>query len=166
MKPNHPVKAIVCMKFVRIRKISSLFIFFLIFSQLILAQDEIEPGINIVDIEEFIIQMNLNQNHSLLDVRTWMEYKKGRIPNALFAGTSELMTAYTDTMDFDKPLFLYCATNFRSKPAGRSLAAKGFKKIYVLGPGFYGWRAAGKEIDTSRPSRVQRKMKKLNILIQ
>ena len=128
--------------------------------QSIHCQDESEPGINIIDIEEFIIQMKMDENHALFDVRTWMEYKKGRIPDALFAGNSKLLAAYTDTMDFDKPLFLYCATNFRSKLAGRSLAVKGFKNIYILEPGFYGWKAAGKEIDERKPSRIPHKMKK------
>jgi rhodanese-related sulfurtransferase len=104
--------------------------------------------------------MKMDEDHALLDVRSWMEYKKGRIPGAIFAGTSELLKAYTDTMDFDKPLFLYCATNFRSKPAGRSLADKGFKNIYILEPGFYGWKADGREIDTSRSSRSASRVKK------
>ncbi len=160
MKSSYSVKGSERMNSIMLRKVYGLFIFLLIFTRPIIGQDESEPVINIVDIEEFIIQMNLNQDYSLLDVRTWMEYKKGRIPYALFAGTSEIMTAFTDTIDFDKPLFLYCATNFRSKPAARSIAAKGFKNIYVLEPGFYGWKAAGKEIETSRPSRVPHKMKK------
>jgi rhodanese-related sulfurtransferase len=137
-----------------------LLLFFIMITQPINGQDEGNSGINIVDIEEFIALMKMNENHALLDVRTWMEYKKGHIPGAFYAGTGELLSAYTDTMDFNKPLFLYCATNFRSKPAGRSLATKGFKNIYILGPGFYGWKAAGKDIDKRKSQRMARRVKK------
>lgn len=142
------------------KKFSVLLAIFFIFEQAIQGQDEKDSSINMLDIEEFIIKMNLNENHALLDVRTWMEYKKGRIPDAIHAGSSELMSAYTDTMDFNKPLFLYCATNFRSKSAGKSLASKGFNNIYILEPGFNGWKSAGKEIEKGRPTRAMRRLKK------
>jgi rhodanese-related sulfurtransferase len=160
MKPAHPLKGSHSINSSILGKIIPLLSCFLLFIQPIHCQDESESGINIVDIEEFIIQMNMNENHTLFDVRTWMEYKKGRIPGAIHAGTSEVLYAYTDTMDFDQPIFLYCSTDFRSKPAGRSLASRGFKNIYILEPGFYGWKAAGKKIDKSKPPRIPHKMKK------
>jgi rhodanese-related sulfurtransferase len=160
MKPMHPLKGSHRINSYWVGKIIALITCFLLLMQPVHCQDESDPGINIVDIEEFIIQMNMNENHTLFDVRTWMEYKKGRIPGAIHAGTSEVLNAYTDTMDFDQPLFLYCSTDFRSIPAGKLLAAKGFKNIYILEPGFYGWRAAGKLIDKRKLSRKEDKMKK------
>lgn len=125
-----------------------------------IGQEESDTILNIVNAEDFIIQMKLHENNTLIDVRTWMEYKKGRIPGAILAETNNVLFSITDTMDFDRPLFLYCATNFRSKSAGRLLAERGFKNIYILEPGFYGWRAAGKEIDKSKPKRKVRPEKK------
>jgi rhodanese-related sulfurtransferase len=160
MKPTHPVKGSHRIYSSILRNIIVLLTCVLLLMQPIQGQDESKPGINIIDIEEFIIQMNMNENHTLFDVRTWMEYKKGRIPGAIHAGTSEVLSAYTDTMDFDQPLFLYCSTDFRSKPAGKMLSAKGFKNIYILEPGFYGWKAAGKKIDKRKLSRASYKIKK------
>lgn len=116
--------------------------------------------LNVVDMEEFIIQMELQENYTLIDVRTWMEYKKGRIPGAILAESNNILFSITDTMDFNRPLFLYCATNFRSKSSGKLLAERGFKKIYILEPGFYGWRDAGKDVDRSKPKRNVRHDKK------
>jgi rhodanese-related sulfurtransferase len=123
-------------------------------------QNEDDSILNFVNTEEFIIQMKLNENHTLFDVRTWMEYKKSRIPHAVNAENKNILFAYTDTMDFDKSLFLYCATNFRSKAAGRSLSEKGFNNIFILDVGFNGWKASGKEIDKTRPKRSKHQIKK------
>lgn len=136
-----------------IKKPLSLFVILSFFISVASGQKESDTIFNIVDSEEFIIQMKLYENYTLIDVRTWMEYKKGRIPGAILAETNNVLFSITDTMDLDRPLFLYCATNFRSKSSGKLLAEKGFKNIYILEPGFYGWRAAGKEIDRSRPKR-------------
>jgi rhodanese-related sulfurtransferase len=116
-------------------------------------QNTSDSVINIVDIEEFIIQMKLHENPVLLDVRSWMEFKKGRIPQAILADNNRILSAITDTFNLDKPLFVYCAENFRGKAAGRFLADKGFKNIYILEVGFNGWKAAGKEIDKTRPKK-------------
>ena len=95
-------------------------------------QNTSDSIINIVDVEEFIIQMKLHENYILLDVRLWMEFKKGRIPHAILAENSKVLLSISDTLDLDIPLFLYCADNFRSKAAGRSLAEHGFNNIYIF----------------------------------
>ncbi len=136
---------------------------FFILIQITQAQNENDSVIKVVDIEKFIIQMKMHENHTLFDVRTWMEFKKGRIPHAINAENHNILFAYTDTMDLEQSLFLYCATNFRSKSAGRSLAEKGFKNIYILEVGFNGWKAAGNEIDRGRPKRSANHLKKSNI---
>jgi rhodanese-related sulfurtransferase len=112
--------------------------------------------IKVVNIEEFIIQMKTHENPALLDVRSWMEFKKGRIPHAILAENNNILSTITDTMNLDKPLFLYCAENFRGKAAARFLADKGFENIYVLEVGFNGWKAAGKEIDKTKQKRTKR----------
>jgi rhodanese-related sulfurtransferase len=138
-----------------IRKLASLVCIFFILILAVNGQNTSDSIINIVDVEEFIIQMKLHENHILLDVRLWMEFKKGRIPHAILAENSKVLLSISDTLDLDIPLFLYCADNFRSKAAGRFLADKGFKNIYVLEVGFNGWKAAGKEIDKTKPKRTK-----------
>jgi thioredoxin 1 len=125
-----------------------------------IGQKESDTVMKILDIEAFIFQMKLDENHTLIDVRTRMEYKKGRIPGAILAETKDILFSITDTMDFDQSLFLYCATNFRSKSSGKLLAEKGFKNIYILEVGFNGWKGAGKEIDKSNPKRKVHNEKK------
>jgi rhodanese-related sulfurtransferase len=138
-----------------IRKLASLVCIFFILILAVNGQNTSDSVFNIVDVEEFIIQMKLHEINILLDVRLWMEFKKGRIPHAILAENSKVLLSISDTLDRDKPLFLYCADNFRSKAAGRFLADKGFKNIYVLEVGFNGWKAAGKEIDKTKPKRTK-----------
>ena len=138
-----------------IRKLASSVSILFILLLTVNGQNTSDSIINIVDVEEFIIQMKLHEVHILLDVRSWMEFKKGRIPNAILAENTELLSTLTDTMDLEEPLFVYCAGNFRAKAAGRFLADKGFKNIYVLEVGFNGWKAAGKEIDKTKPKRIK-----------
>ena len=123
-------------------------------------QKESDTIMKIVDLEEFIIQMKLHENNTLIDVRTWMEYKKGRIPGAVLAETNNILFSITDTMDFDRPLFLYCTTNFRSKSSGRLLTERGFINVCILEVGISGWNAAGKEIDKSKLKRKVHHKKK------
>jgi len=147
-------------KSLSINKSLCLIVILLIYISPVIGQKESDTLLNIVDIEEYIIQMKLHENHTLIDVRTWMEYKKGRIPGAILAETKDVLFSITDTMDLDRPLFLYCATDFRSKSSGRLLAEKGFNNIYILEPGFYGWRDAGKDIDKSKPKKKEYHKKK------
>jgi rhodanese-related sulfurtransferase len=126
-------------------------LYLIIFSAM--AQQKSDTVIHILDVEEFIIQTKLHEDYLLLDVRLWMEYKRGRIPGAILVDTDNKLKSITDTLDFDRPLFLYCATNTRSSADGKLLAERGFKNIYILEPGFYGWKAAGKEIDKRKTQR-------------
>lgn len=135
------------------RKIFSLIVILYLLIPSVIGQQESDTTIHIVDVEEFIIQMKLHDVPLIIDVRLWMEYKRGRIPGAVLAETNNKLLSIADTLDFDRPLFLYCATNFRSIPDGRLLAEKGFKNIYILEPGYYGWKAAGKEIDKRKIKR-------------
>jgi len=114
------------------------------------AQETVDSTIKIADPEEFYIQMHLHNYHLLIDVRTRIEFRIARIPGAILAEKSNILYSLTDTLDRDIPLFLYCAINTRSLAAAKMLAKKGFNTIFVLEPGFIGWKSAGKEIDKKR----------------
>jgi rhodanese-related sulfurtransferase len=132
------------------KKLIYIIIALFILIQLTNGQKESDSTMMILNVEEFIIQMKLHDNYILLDVRSWIEYKNGRIPHAILAEDSNVLFSIADTIDVDQPLFLYCAKNFRSKSAGRLLAEKGFINIHILEVGFNGWKAAGEEIDNSK----------------
>jgi len=125
---------------------------FLIFTG-IRGQEITDSSIYLVNPEEFYIQMHLHDYHFLIDVRSRLEYRVGRIPGAILAEKSIKLFSFTDTLDRDTPLFLYCAINTRSHAAAELLAEKGFKYIYVLEPGIAGWKSAGKEVDKKRLKR-------------
>jgi len=57
---------------------SSLVIILFILVSPAFGQKESDTIMKILDAEAFIIQMKSDGNHTLIDVRTWMEYKKGR----------------------------------------------------------------------------------------
>ncbi len=117
------------------------------------AQEATEPIINVVDPEEFFIQMHLHDHYILIDVRTRLEYRISRIPGAILAERNSVLYSLTDTLDRETPLLLYCTTHTRSLSAAKLLAEKGFKNIFVLGPGILGWKSAGKELDRQRIKR-------------
>lgn len=117
------------------------------------AQETGDSTIKIADPEEFYIQMHLHNYHLLIDVRSRIEYRIARIPNAILAEKSNILYSLTDTLDRDTPLFLYCTIDTRSLSAAKLLAEKGFKIIFVLEPGFSGWKSAGKEVDKKRVMR-------------
>lgn len=117
------------------------------------AQEATEPTINIVDPEEFSIQMHIHDHYILIDVRTRLEYRISRIPGAILAGKNSVLYSLTDTLDPETPLLLYCTTHTRSLSAAKVLAERGFKNIFVLDPGILGWESAGKELDRQRIKR-------------
>jgi len=120
------------------------------------AQVSADSTIKVVDPEEFYIQMHLHEYHLLIDVRTRIEYRISRIPGATLAENSIILYSLTDTLDRDTPLFFYCTIDTRSISAAKLIAEKGFKNIYVLGPGFAGWKSAGKEVDRKNIKRKKK----------
>jgi len=134
------------------RVLFTIIVFFLLYT-VNRAQEATKPIINIVDPEEFSIQMNLHDHYILIDVRTRLEYRISRIPGAILAGTDAILYSLTDTLDRETPLLLYCTTHTRSLSAAKVLAEKGFKNIFVLDPGILGWKSAGKELDRQRIKR-------------
>ena len=97
--------------------------------------------------------MNLKENMVLIDVRTVREFQKERIPNALLADNSKVLSNITDTLDLEQPLFIYCDDEARSSTACNLLIEKGFKNVYLLKEGLIGWKIHNLEIDDSRIRR-------------
>ena len=51
------------------------------------------------------------------------------------------------SLDRNKTHLVNCAAGVRSATACKKLETMGFKKLYDLGPGFDGWKQAGKPIE-------------------
>jgi len=88
----------------------------------------------------------------LLDVRTDKEWDGGHIGGACFLDYLE-----DDFLDVarglprDRPIALYCAAGGRSEDAMKLLAKEGFRELYNLRGGFYGWEDAGRAVSNEAP---------------
>lgn len=81
------------------------------------------------------------QNVQLLDVRTPKEIAQGFIKTASFINyfDEDFAIKAIDTLDKNKPVYLYCRTGNRSSKAVKILEEKGFKAYNVLG-GYNQWK--------------------------
>ena len=126
---------------------------FLLLPYIVSSQPEQLQSFIGLDVEEFIIQMNLSENKVLIDVRTIEEFKKERIPDAISASNSEKLFSITDTLDLEQPLFVYCEEESRSISACTLLNFRGFKVVYFLKEGIVGWKLKHLNIDSTRIKR-------------
>ena len=88
----------------------------------------------------------------LIDVRTDREWKDGHIEGACFLDFLEDdFPAKAKTLPKDRPIAVYCAAGGRSADAMAFLAKEGYREVYNLRGGFYGWEDAGRTISQSPP---------------
>ncbi|WP_158839416.1 rhodanese-like domain-containing protein [Polaribacter sp. L3A8] len=82
-------------------------------------------------------------NIQLLDVRTPKEVQLGFIKTAKFANVfdADFSIKAANSLDKNKPVYIYCRSGRRSTKASEILQEKGFKVVNVLG-GYNQW---GKE---------------------
>ena len=100
-----------------------------------------------VEVEEFD-KLRQDKANIVLDVRTEKEFKAGHIPGAVnldvAAADFEKKAA---ELDKKKTYLVHCAAGRRSASAGAKLTVLGFTNLFDLGPGFNGWKAAGKPVE-------------------
>ena len=84
----------------------------------------------------------------IIDIRTEMETKKGRIPNAKWmdASDKEFMSKIKN-LDKNKTYCLYCASGDRSEMAVSFMEMNGFTNIYDLKGGISSWLAEGNKLE-------------------
>ena len=88
----------------------------------------------------------------LIDVRTQREWDKGHIEGACFLDFLEDdFGERALKLPKDRPIAVYCAAGGRSADAMSFLTSKGFREVYNLRDGFYGWDDAGREVSNSEP---------------
>lgn len=97
-----------------------------------------------VDAATFERMLGKTSRKIVLDVRTRAETAQGVIANAQLADyNAPNFEVIVNSLDKNKPVFVYCAVGGRSAGASEVLAQKGFKQIYNLSGGINAWRAAG-----------------------
>lgn len=88
----------------------------------------------------------------LIDVRTDQEWQQGHIPGAAFLDFLEDdFEERAFALPKDRPIAVYCAAGGRSEDAMIKMKKAGFKELYNLRGGFYGWEDAGRDVANDDP---------------
>ena len=124
-------------------------------------QQEQSDTINLLEPNEFYIKLYQSSNPLLLDVGEYKDYRKERIPGAVLATTYDELFSLTDTLDRERPVFIYCAYISRSITASKLINNLGFSNVYVLINGIAGWKKPGFETDKKRIRKREKKGNKI-----
>jgi rhodanese-related sulfurtransferase len=103
--------------------------------------------------EEFYVKMKSADVPVIIDVRTWKEYRRERIPGARLTESSAVLRSVVDSLDREHPIFVYCDDNQRSTAACNFLRDWGYINVYELAGGMIAWELASYEIDTEKKLR-------------
>ena len=84
----------------------------------------------------------------LIDVRKDYEWDRGHLENAKrFELNNPNWQTQIETLDKDKPVYVYCEKGGRSARSAKQLKKAGFTKVYDLEGGIRAWKAAGKSVE-------------------
>jgi len=105
-----------------------------------------KQGVELVSPTEFSQKID-SEDGQLIDVRTPGEYKSGHIEGAVNIHIYDNdFEQRIDTLDKNKPVYVYCKVGGRSSEAVEIMQAKGFKHIVELKGGIDAWNEAGKPV--------------------
>ncbi len=119
-------------------------------TSLMQAQNVMDDSCRHLNVEEFYIELNLDINPVLIDIRTFDEFSKYRIRGAILAESKADLISITDSLIRDRQLFLYCEDDHRSPVACDILIEKGFTKVYNLKGGLREWFLLKYELDKEK----------------
>jgi rhodanese-related sulfurtransferase len=86
--------------------------------------------------------------HSLIDVRSVMEYAQGHVPNAINIPLQELENRLSE-ISVEKPVIVICASGNRSRTGAEVIANAGYEHVYNLQGGTMVWMMNGQALDKS-----------------
>ena len=91
-------------------------------------------------LEKGAVQQLMQNNYTLIDVRTPDEFAAGYIENAVNIDfNAPNFNTQISTLDKEQPLLIYCAAGGRSAKAAALMESLGFKKVYELQGGYRNW---------------------------
>jgi rhodanese-related sulfurtransferase len=101
-----------------------------------------------LDAQSFFNEIQ-GENIQLVDVRTLGEYNSGHIKNALLIDfySPEFYNEMNDSLDKEKPVYVYCRSGNRSGKAAKELEKLGFSKIIDLDGGINSWTSQGLSLE-------------------
>lgn len=124
---------------------------FFVFPALCHAEPRKLTTISPVEAATLIQEHQNDSNFVLLDIRTPGEFKSGHIKNAVLLDfRSASFEGNLDKLNKNKTYLIYCRTANRSGKALTMMKKKGFTKVYNMGKGLVGWRAAKLPIVTEK----------------
>ena len=96
--------------------------------------------IKILSLPEYKAQIEM-PDVQLLDVRTEMEYELGKIMDAqlLNVQSPDFEELAKQSINFQKPIYLYCRSGVRSQLAANILIGLGASEVYDLQGGYLNW---------------------------
>jgi thioredoxin 1 len=100
--------------------------------------------------QEFKSKLESTPDAVVVDVRTPEEMSSGVIDGAInvdFKDSS--FTEKINSLDKDKPYFVYCLSGKRSGSASELMEEAGFKEVYTLKDGLQRWTQEG--LNTTKP---------------
>ena len=109
-----------------------------------------------LDPKDFSIRMQTYENLLLIDTRTFEEFAKERMPGAILVESKSKLAEMADSLDLDRPIFMYCEKNLRSPIACQVLREMGFRNVYNLKGGLIEWRFFSYKLDKKK---IRRKRK-------
>lgn len=116
-------------------------------------------GISQLDPKTFNEQLQANTEKQLVDVRTAGEFVQGHIEGAINADiNSPNFSNAIQSLDKNKPVFVYCLSGGRSASAAQMLKEQGFKEVLNLEGGILAWNAAQLPLSMQETSPVSKGM--------
>ena len=115
------------------------YLLFLLGLPLVLFGQEVE--IKYLHPEDFQIQYQQEIYAIIIDARTFKEYRKGHISQAVNVPAMENLISFADSLDHETPLYLYCEAESRSITVARWLIDNEFNSVYILKGGLTTWIA-------------------------
>jgi len=101
---------------------------------------EVTNTYKIVSVDDFNAALENEEAPQLIDVRTANEFANGSIPNAknldLLDGSFQNAM---NSLDKNKPVYVFCAVGGRSGKASKLLKENGFTQVVDLKGGYKGW---------------------------
>lgn len=112
-----------------------------IFSSVFRVNAQQSDEIKILDASDFK-EAIIDKDIQLIDVRTAREYNSGHIEDAINIDffLRDNFLNYFESIDKDKPIYLYCRSGVRSQNAAKVLVKLGFIEIYDLKGGILTWK--------------------------
>ncbi len=124
-------------------------IFLLLASFIFACESGNGQNVNKLEVNEFEKKLVNSSNAQILDVRTPEEFKANHLKNALNADyNGDDFENMIESLDKQKPIFVYCLSGGRSSSAAKILLAKGFVEVYDMKGGMAAWKANNKPYES------------------